>query len=197
MRIRTWGLLLLVSSSWLCLSGCPTVPATGNWSAAINWAGLASRWMGPDDYRVEIVTFHDLRKSERYHARYDIELNRRGLSMVAQTPLGVPLYELEVRDGVMTTKSHVEQLGGLSVEQTLADFVLAYWPLDELMEAASAAGYSIQQADTIRRLLNSQAEILVEVIREVEDGDVVTRVVHHDIPLRIDIRTASGGNVRW
>ena len=140
---------------------------------------------------MEVVTFHDLKKSELYQTRYDIELTNNSLTMVAQTLLGVLLYELKVSDGKMTSKIHVDQLTGLLVEQTLADFVLVYWPLDQLMEAAVEAGYSIQQADTIRQLLNSEAEILVEVLKESEGSEEVTRVIHHDVPLRIDIRTAS------
>ena len=190
-RARTLGLLTIVS--WLCLNGCSTIrdAPPGVELEIIDWVGLASHWTGLEDYRVEIVTFHDLKRSDLYQVRYDIELTKQSLTMVAQTPLGILLYELEVSEGKMTTKNHVDQLKGLPVEQTLADFVLVYWPLDQLMEAAVEAGYSIRQADTIRQLLNSEAEILVEVIKESEGGEEVTRVIHHDVPLRIDIRTAS------
>ena len=190
-RARTLGLLTIVS--WLCLNGCSTNrdAPPGAELEIIDWVGLASHWTGLEDYRVEIVTFHDLKRSDLYQVRYDIELTKQSLTMVAQTPLGILLYELEVSEGKMTTKNHVDQLKGLPVEQTLADFVLVYWPLDQLMEAAVEAGYSIRQADTIRQLLNSEAEILVEVIKESEGNEEVTRVIHHDVPLRIDIRTAS------
>ncbi|MCZ6640609.1 MAG: DUF3261 domain-containing protein [Gammaproteobacteria bacterium] len=189
---KTLGLFM--AASWLCLSSCSTTQTTAITPDAINWAALASRWTGPEDYRVEIVTFHDLKKSESYHARFDIELTHHGLTLIAQTPLGVLLYELHVSDGEMTIKRHVDQLRGLPVEQTLADFVLTYWPLEQLMEAAAAVGYSIHQADTIRSLRNSEDEILVDVIRD--KGAGVIKVVHHDIPLRIDIRHTSGRQIQ-
>ena len=201
MSVRAHVFVLLTAASWLWLSGCSTTRATADATllgikpVTIDWVGLASRWTGPEVYRVQIVTFHDLKESELYHARYDIELTHQGLTLVAQTPLGVLLYELEVSGGKMIVKTYVDQLRVFPAEQTLADFVLTYWPLDQLMEAASAAGYSVLQADTIRRLLNSKAEIVVEVIRQSEGGDAVTRVIHYDVPLQIDIRTASGGQV--
>ncbi len=193
---RNKVVVLIIAVSWLCSSGCSTTHTTPIAPNAIDWVKLASHWTGAEDYRVEIVTFHDLKKFEQYHARFDIELTHHGLTLIAQTPLGVLLYELHVSDGKMTVKRHVDQLRGLPVEQTLADFVLTYWPLDQLMEAAAAVGYSIHQADTIRSLRNSEDEILVEVISESKGVDAVIKVVHHDIPLRIDIRTASRRQIR-
>ena len=197
MTIRVVTLMIAVASL-LYLIGCTTTDrsARGAELETIDWVGLASRWTGPDSYRVEIVTFHDLKNSERYYARYDVEFSHQGLTMVAQTPLGVPIYEPKVAEGKLTTNSHLDQLGELPVERTLADFVLTYWPLDQLVEAAAAAGYSIQQADNIRRLVSSEGDILVEITTESIGNDAMIRVVHHDIPLRIDIRTSSVGQIR-
>jgi hypothetical protein len=154
----------------------------------VDWVALASHWTGPPSSRIEIVTFNDQQNSEQYHVRYDIEITRDGLTMVAQTPLGLPLYEVAVSEGEMITTRHMDRLKGFPVERALADFVLSNWPLAQLMAAAAAVGYSVEQADNIRSLINSKAEVLVEVRRE----NNALKIEHHDIPLEVEIRTVSG-----
>lgn len=181
--------LLVLLGCWLLSGGCSTTDhlPVEHEPVGVDWVALASHWPSPPEGRVEIVTFNDLQNSEQYHVRYDIEITRDGLTMVAQTLLGLPLYEVSVSEGEMITTRHMDRLKGLHVDGALADFVLSNWPLAQLMEAAAAVGYSVEQAGNIRSLINSDAETLVEVRRE---NDAV-KIEHHDIPLVVEIRTVS------
>ena len=187
--------LLLTALAVGCTSRGPI--GAGDTAAAgavekVDWAALAGSWTGPGQYRVELVTFTDRRNGESQLVRYDIQLAPGRLVMVAQTPLGVPLYQTTVSAGAVDTIYHVRQLEGLPVEQALADFVMAHWPIDTLAAAAAEAGYTMLQNEHARQLLDSTGRLLVEIRpAPAGTGDLI-EVIHHDIPLELSIRTIEG-----
>lgn len=157
--------------------------------SSIDWVDLAGSWSGPEQYRVELVKFVDGRTGVSHLIRYDIQLAPGRLVMVAQTPLGVPLYESKVSAGTVEVVPHVAQLEAVPVERVLADFVLANWPLEALTPAARAAGYTILHKGGIRQLLDVAGRLLVEVRLASASNDNVTEISHHDIPLKLSIHT--------
>ena len=115
----------------------------------------------------------------------------------------------------MEVVHHRENLAALPVENALADFLLANWPFEQLEAAVASAGYTIEQTDFGRILLDNKGKLLVEVhkvddvhkvdeVHKVDDVhkvgdhlvgsqpnnlDPVLRIIHHDVPLTVSIRT--------
>jgi hypothetical protein len=160
-------------------------------AAAPDWVALASRWTGPDEHKTQLVTFVNLADGVEYHARYETGLSMRGTIMVALTPLGIPLYELVATDGRLDITRHADELDAVPVEKALADFVLAYWPLPQLAEVATASGHTVIETMDARQLLGPDGSVLVEVRRSTEHPSEVLEVTHHDVPLTLSIRTLS------
>ena len=164
---------------------------TGDAVSAIDWIDLAGNWSGPKMYRVELVTFIVPAKETSYRARYDTELSAQGMTMVAHTLLGVPLYELSVQDGQMHIQRHVSQLEDVPIEKTLMDFVLSYWPIDQLQTAAQNTGYQVIEIQGGREFRDVNGQLIIEIRSPVTDGEgrITTEIIHHDASLKLLIET--------
>ena len=176
----------------LILSGCQlqgaAVPPVAAQEGSLSWITDVGSWPEPAEYRVQLVTFTDQHNTS-HRVRYDVSLTAERLVMAAQTTLGLPLYESILADGQLRIQRHVEQLAGVEVERAVADFVLATWPVRQLAAALEEAGYTIQASGSQRRLLNEAGELQVHILGVPTDTGRSLQIIHHDIPLRIDIQT--------
>ena len=113
MKIRS----LCASGLLLALSSCVT-PATiqpnSDEPTGCGWITKAGSWPGPGEYRVNLVTFHDQQNNQTHLVRFDVFLTRARLLMIAQSTLGVPLYEIALADGQLRVTRHSDRLRDMS-----------------------------------------------------------------------------------
>ena len=172
-------------------NGTTPKPAAGDAVTAIDWVDLAGSWPGPKMYRVELITFIGPPGTTSYRARYDTEVFSQGMTMVAHTLLGVPLYELSVQDSQMHIQRYVSQLEGVPIEKTLMDFVLSYWPIHRLQTAIQHTGYQVIEIQGGREFRDTNGQLIVEIRLPSTDGEArtTTEIIHHDVSLKLMIET--------
>lgn len=175
---------------WLMSGGCASLDRYSADAAEAVWLDLACQWSGQSVHWVDLVTVTILRTGEQHVLRYDTELFPGGLVMLAQTPLGAPLYELRVINGRAATASYIEGPADLPMA-VLADFVFAHWPLEQVRTAARSIGYTVATQDEGRQLLDRRGLQLIAVASRTGAGGEVIEIVHADAPLRVSIQRVS------
>jgi hypothetical protein len=142
-------------------------------------------------YLVELITFIDEANGTSYRARFDTEVSSQGMTVVAHTPLGVPLFVLKVEDGQMRLHSYADQIEDPAIEQFLMDIVLSYWPLDQLQAATRDTDYRVSQNLNVREYRGANDTLIVKIQLSAESGQMRTtkEVIHYDVPLKLLIDT--------
>lgn len=125
--------------------------------------------------------------------RYDVELSTERLLLVAHSTVGAPLYQAELREGVVFVKSHDPRLDADLLARTIGDFVLANWPLPRLVAAFAVDGFEIADDGARRTLRDPAGVLLLEIRRTGASGAGALEIVHHDAPLRVAIQTLERG----
>ena len=152
----------------------------------LSWINNVENWRGEEQRMTQLATFEDHHNAQIHTVRFDVELSRSALVMIAQTTMGVPLYESTFSAGTLDVRRHLNEQ--FPVEPVVADFLLANWPVEGLMPALSAIGYTLVQNENGRSLEDITGALLVEMRRYASDEQTL-QITHHDIPLTIHIRT--------
>lgn len=176
----------LVSATCL-LAGCQSsqsAPAAD--PIDLSWIAGVVNWTGAEERRTQLATFQDHRNGQTYTVRFDVELTRNALVMIAQTTLGVPLYESVFDSGVLEVRRHMDEQ--FPVEPVIADFLLANWPVEALIPALSRVGYTLTYHPN-SRFLKDEVDALQIEIRQAAGDEQTLHITHHDIPLSIRIQT--------
>lgn len=176
----------------LMLAGCMLFGCQSRQTAPVpdpidlSWLAYVENWRGPGERMTQLAIFEDNRNGQTHTIRFDVELTRSALVMVAQTTMGVPLYESVFDDGVLEVRRHMDE--PFPVEPVIADFLLANWPAEELMPGLSRIGYTLTQHLNSRLLKDELGSLQIEMRLAAGDGQTL-QITHHDIPLTIRIRT--------
>jgi hypothetical protein len=125
--------------------------------------------------------------------RYDVELSAERLLLVAHTTLGAPLYQAELREGVVSVNAHDPRLDDDLLARTIGDFVLANWPLPRLVAAFAVDAFEVADDGARRTLRDPAGVLLLEIRRTGASGAGALEIVHHDAPLRVAIQTLERG----
>lgn len=95
--------------------------------------------------------------------RFEVEFKTNHLVMVALTHLGVPVFSIEYDGEVAQIERFVSAADQIDPFWILNDFLLVYWPEEELSPALKTAGYQLRPKPQGRDMINGQNDVAVSV----------------------------------
>gem|GEM_PF-2105182 len=95
--------------------------------------------------------------------RFEVEFKSDRLVMVALTHLGVPVFSIEYDGEEAQIQRFVSAVDQIDPFWILNDFLLVYWPEEDLSPALETAGYELRSRPDGRDMVNGQDDVTVSV----------------------------------
>jgi len=178
-----WAMAVTWSFVWGATS-CASLPAP-----AETWPLAPAVAFDPHRELTQSVLIERDKEQLRLVGR--LQLDDRGLVMVAFTPLGQRLFTIEYTPQGLVLDRSVALPETVDLIQVLGDLQLVYWPIADL-EDAFGPDWVIQESDGGRRLLHRGR--LVGEVRHIGPRRIEIHALARRYVIRIETLTAGEGN---
>lgn len=124
--------------------------------------------------------------------RVEVEVSPDRLVMVGVSHIGVPLFQLELDEAGLRTKTLSDQQLPFDPRYILSDFQLATWPFDLVEQELARQGLVLKRGvgAASRYVYDSNHGLLASIESPTEGPEAGYMVIeHHDLPYRLLIQT--------
>ena len=175
----------------LVIAGCARLaPPTSDHTRPLLDPLLPPASLGRQLARSELVTGDD--GDRTYSMRVELEVTPERLVVVGLSRLGMPLFTIEHTSAGIGVQSSVGGEPPFDPAHLLSDLQLVHWPRGVLEEALAARGLRLLErpGEGVRRVLDRDGQMLVEIVHCPASADPDLTTVHHfDRPYRLRIET--------